>query len=412
MSALIEKARKSLELRTREEPAPVDGGVRALAGGLGGAARSRGPAPARGSAAPAVRVLRSLRAAVEEPATRAWAHERVRAWHEGYPDARGPFRDADGRSPAHTRSSSRARSTGPAYLDALADLARRGFGEVELHLHHDGDTAEKLRRTIADYLGGSRSTDTCRARPAGRMRYAFIHGNWCLANARSDGRWCGVDDELPLLHRHRLLRRLHLPGRARRVAAADRQPDLLAGGRPGAAARVRARRARARRRGAARSHPDDRGAARVRGAAPTGTGCPSRASRTRRSPPTIRRRRRGCGPGCAQGIHVDGRPEWVFVKVHTHGAPEAQAASLLGERRRADARRADHALQRRRALAPALRDRARDVQHRDRRDGRPGGRSRQLPRLRPCRRPRLPRSPGARNPALLVLSCGGRRARE
>jgi hypothetical protein len=31
-----------------------------------------------------------------------------------------------------------------------------------------------------------------------------------------------------------------------------------------------------------------------------------------------------------QGIGVVGRPEWVFVKVHTHGAPEQQAASLLG----------------------------------------------------------------------------------
>src|SRR2546423_8037912 len=36
-----------------------------------------------------------------------------------------------------------------------------------------------------------------------------------------------------------------------------------------------------------------------------------------------------------QGIHVAGRPEWVFVKVHTHGAPEKQAASLLGDGGRA-----------------------------------------------------------------------------
>jgi hypothetical protein len=36
-----------------------------------------------------------------------------------------------------------------------------------------------------------------------------------------------------------------------------------------------------------------------------------------------------------QNISVAGRPEWVFVKVHTHGAPEAQAASLLGEGGRA-----------------------------------------------------------------------------
>jgi hypothetical protein len=33
-----------------------------------------------------------------------------------------------------------------------------------------------------------------------------------------------------------------------------------------------------------------------------------------------------------QAINVQGRPEWVFVKVHTHGAPEANAAVLLGER--------------------------------------------------------------------------------
>jgi hypothetical protein len=30
------------------------------------------------------------------------------------------------------------------------------------------------------------------------------------------------------------------------------------------------------------------------------------------------------------GIGVQGRPEWVFVKIHTHGAPERNAAVLLG----------------------------------------------------------------------------------
>jgi hypothetical protein len=32
-----------------------------------------------------------------------------------------------------------------------------------------------------------------------------------------------------------------------------------------------------------------------------------------------------------QRIHIEGRPEWIFVKVHTHGAIEKTAASLLGE---------------------------------------------------------------------------------
>jgi hypothetical protein len=37
----------------------------------------------------------------------------------------------------------------------------------------------------------------------------------------------------------------------------------------------------------------------------------------------------------SQAIHLEGRPEWIYVKVHTHGAPETQARSLLGEPGRA-----------------------------------------------------------------------------
>jgi hypothetical protein len=30
-------------------------------------------------------------------------------------------------------------------------------------------------------------------------------------------------------------------------------------------------------------------------------------------------------------VHVPGRPEWTFVKVHAHGAPEKNARVMLGE---------------------------------------------------------------------------------
>jgi hypothetical protein len=30
------------------------------------------------------------------------------------------------------------------------------------------------------------------------------------------------------------------------------------------------------------------------------------------------------------GIHVEGRPEWIFVKVHTHGTQERDMDTLLG----------------------------------------------------------------------------------
>jgi hypothetical protein len=48
--------------------------------------------------------------------------------------------------------------------------------------------------------------------------------------------------------------------------------------------------------------------------------------------------RRGCPPTPARvddwvrtGIHVEGRPEWIFVKVHTHGTQERDMDTLLGE---------------------------------------------------------------------------------
>jgi hypothetical protein len=30
-------------------------------------------------------------------------------------------------------------------------------------------------------------------------------------------------------------------------------------------------------------------------------------------------------------VHVGGKPEWTFVKVHAHGAPEKNARMMLGE---------------------------------------------------------------------------------
>src|SRR6185436_6635902 len=50
------------------------------------------------------------------------------------------------------------------------------------------------------------------------------------------------------------------------------------------------------------------------------------AAVTAEDPPTAKR----VATWVRQGIHVEGRPEWVFVKVHTHGAPEAQARAVLG----------------------------------------------------------------------------------
>ena len=123
----------------------------------------------------------------------------------------------------------------------------RGLGEVELHLHHDGDNAADARARSREYLGDVRRARPPVARP-GRpgalRRSSTATGAWPTRGR--DGRWCGVDDELPLLLRHRLLRRLHVPVGARRVPARHRQPDLLAGRRPRSRARATSTGERAR----------------------------------------------------------------------------------------------------------------------------------------------------------------------
>ena len=38
-----------------------------------------------------------------------------------------------------------------------------------------------------------------KSKSSGEVKFAFIHGNWSLNNSRSDGRWCGVNDESRVL---------------------------------------------------------------------------------------------------------------------------------------------------------------------------------------------------------------------
>src|SRR5207248_318014 len=87
------------------------------------------------------------------------------------------------------------------HIDALTELCRAGYGEVEVHLHHDNDTADNLRRTLLearDTLARDHG-QLARDRRTGAVRYGFIHGNWALDNSHPGGCWCGVNNELDVL---------------------------------------------------------------------------------------------------------------------------------------------------------------------------------------------------------------------
>ena len=251
---------------------------------------------------------------------------RVQRWLELYPRLCSGFRDADGRPPRHTFFFP-GEQYRPQYLESLATLARAGLGEVELHLHHDGDDAEKLAHDLESFLHLYAQHGHLSRDGDGRLRYAFIHGNWCLANSRRDGRWCGVDSELSVLFDTGCYADFTFPS-----APDETQPSIInqiywpTGD---------VKRARAHEQGTpARvgDSKDDR-ILMIQGplAIARRPGRPGlridSAALTARDPGTRSR----LATWISRGIHVAGRPEWVFVKLHTHGAPDEQAASLLGE---------------------------------------------------------------------------------
>ena len=251
---------------------------------------------------------------------------RVDAWAQRYP-ALGEFRDSDGRPPRHGWFFP-GEEYRPQFLERLADLVRAGFGEVEFHLHHDGDTRHTLAPRITEHLRTFAQHGHI-TRDATGFRWAFIHGNWSLANGRPDGRWCGVDDELALLHELGCYVDLTFPS-----APDPCQPDKVnqiywpTGDLTRRRAYDHGERARVG------AHHDDRllmitGPLAI---ARKGTGLSpglriENGAITGNDPPTAARVKTWID----QGIHIAGRPEWVFVKVHTHGAIENTAASLLGD---------------------------------------------------------------------------------
>ncbi len=256
--------------------------------------------------------------------------DRVSCWRDQYPTLADRYRDADGRPPRHSFFFP-GEQYDPRCLDLLGELARGGYGEVEFHLHHDGDTEAKLRSDLERYLAAFAEHGHLARGADGRLRYAFIHGNWCLANARHDGRWCGVDAELPILFETGCYADFTFP-----AAPDESQPNVVNQiyWPVGDLSRRRAHEHSERARVGARY--DDRilfvsgpislarrpGSARLR----------IESSAVTAKDPGTRSR---VESWVAQDIHVEGKPDWVFVKVHTHGAPEPQARSLLGDGGRA-----------------------------------------------------------------------------
>jgi hypothetical protein len=254
---------------------------------------------------------------------------RVDRWCAEYRALAGKHRDADGRPPQHGFFYPEEEYA-EEHLDKLSALCSDGYGEIEVHLHHDNDTEANFRASLGRFckLLHERHGALPRDPETGQLRFGFIHGNWCLDNSRADGRWCGLDNELILLRELGCYADFTLPSAPSDTQTATVNRIYYATDDPRTP----------------KSH-DTGVPVKVGGGTqgdlmivqgPLGLNW---RERKKGLVPAIENAdiRRNCPPTEARvdlwvktGIHVEGRPEWVVVKIHTHGTQEHDMDTLLG----------------------------------------------------------------------------------
>jgi len=261
---------------------------------------------------------------------RAGALKRVERWAREWPQFASEYRDATGTPPRHTFFYP-IEQHDESIVRAIIDCCVATGAELEVHLHHDRDTAENLRETLLrarEQL--ARMGALCRDE-SGEMRYGFIHGNWALDHSHPEGRHCGVPDELRILRETGCYADFTLPSAPNRTQTRRINSIYYAreDGRPKSHDTGRSVSSEGRR-GA-----DHDELLMVQG--PLGLNWSRRkfgllprienGDLTGANPPNLDRFR--LWVDC--NIVVEGQPSWLFAKLHTHGAKPSNTDMLLGD---------------------------------------------------------------------------------
>jgi hypothetical protein len=265
--------------------------------------------------------------------SRSEQERRLEWWGREYPNTVDRWRDHDGRPFVHTYFYP-AEQYDEGLLQMLAEHCHAGWGEVEVHLHHgvtQPDTEENTRRTLSQFRDRLAFQHRCLAMEEGsdQPRYAFVHGNFALANS-ADGRFCGVDSEMKILAEtgcyadFTLPAGLNHPAQTAKVnslyecalpleqSAPHRKGNDLAKGRPPQTFPLMVQ---------GPLLTDFRGALRSPGLAL------ETSAITRHNPMSLGR----LALWKQARITVQGRPDWLFIKVHGHGMDPTQKDAVVGE---------------------------------------------------------------------------------
>lgn len=256
--------------------------------------------------------------------------ERVERWVNEYPILFAGVADSRGRSPQQSFFYP-IEVYDEWQIERLCKLVRSGHGDIEIHLHHDNDCSSRLTDLLETHRDLFHQRHGLLSRDAkGRIRYGFIHGNWSLDNSHPEGKHCGVNDEIDVLVRTGCYADFTMPAAPHPAQTSTINSIYYATDDPN------------------RPKSHDRGAlAQVGKSAPNGSLLmiqgPLLLSVARQKvlpkvqiengnlsgsqPPSERRVKRWL----QAGVSVSGREDWVFIKLHTHGAQEANMKVLLGD---------------------------------------------------------------------------------
>jgi hypothetical protein len=262
-----------------------------------------------------------------------WAEQerRLERWCREYPKAMEAWRDADERPFRHTYFYP-AEQYNKGLIERLAEHCRTGWGEIEVHLHHGveaPDTQENTRRVLVEFRDALQGHGCLsRWQGEGPPRYAFVHGNWALANS-ARGCFCGVDEEMQILAETGCYADLTLPS-APHPAQVGKINALYECALP-LYQRAPHRRGRDLRCG----RPPQifpliiqgplglNFARRIRG---WPVPCIENGALTTLYPPTMYR----LGLWYQAAITISNRPDWLFIKLHCHGMDPKDEPAMLG----------------------------------------------------------------------------------
>lgn len=124
---------------------------------------------------------------------------RVAAWQRRWPEiANGAPKDSQGNQPRYTCFYPQEEYVREVVAE-LEPMQRSGLIDVEVHIHHDHETAQGFTAKMREFIKRLHEDHGFLHHHDGHLAFGFIHGNWALDNSRPDGRWCGVSGELQLL---------------------------------------------------------------------------------------------------------------------------------------------------------------------------------------------------------------------